>query len=275
MLGSRGGYAVLGRYDTKRTRHVRPEAPAATALDARIARMPAQPTPAPPSSAEERAARIEAVLFDLDGTLIDTVALILSSFRYATERVLGEVLPDEELMRNVGVPLARQMREFSHAHAEELLTVYRQHNAAHHDHAVREYPGTEEVLERLKADGVPMGVVTSKGAPMAWRGLRLFRLQRFFPVVVTADDVDRHKPDPDPVVHAAEALGVDVTRCAYVGDSPHDMQAAISAGAVSVAALWGAFSAAEVLAPGPDFALEAITDLPALIGGHARRFVCE
>lgn len=218
-----------------------------------------------PLNLSQRLASVEAVLFDLDGTLIDSVELIRTSFRHATHEVLGEQLPDDVVMAGVGIPLIKQMREFSPEHADELLRVYREHNAEVHDAMVRQYSGTEAVLTELRDRGYPMGVVTSKGTPMALRGLRLFDLERFFEVVVTADDVDLHKPDPYPVRHAAELLGVDVTRCAYVGDSPHDMLSAISAGAVSVAALWGAFPAGQVLAPGPDVALERIVDLPALL----------
>jgi pyrophosphatase PpaX len=216
--------------------------------------------------------RARALLFDLDGTLIDTVALILSSFRHATNEVLGSPLPDEILMRNVGVPLAIQMQEFAPEHADELLRVYREHNSMIHDEMVAEYPGTHATLEELARRGYPMGVVTSKGTAMARRGLGAFGLDRFFEVVVTSDDVEIYKPDPYPLLHAAELIGVPADECLYLGDSPHDMSAAIAAGLVSVAALWGAFGAEAVLGPGPEFALEAIAELPALLDGSGEEF---
>lgn len=225
--------------------------------------------------ADPRLAAAECVLFDLDGTLIDTVALILSSFRYATERVLGAPLPDEALMRNVGIPLIKQMREFSPERADELLRVYREHNAAHHDDAVREYPGTVETLDWLRDRGYLLGVVTSKGTPMTLRGLRLFGLEPYFEVVVTADDVPAHKPDPLPVLRAAELMGIDPARCLYVGDSPHDMSSALAAGSVAVAALWGAFARADVLRPGPDYALETLAELTRLLSGETEPFALD
>jgi pyrophosphatase PpaX len=228
--------------------------------------------PLMPESPLTRLAGLEGVLFDLDGTLIDTVELILTSFRHATREVLGEALPDDVVMAGVGMPLIKQMRDFSPEHADELLAVYRAHNAMVHDGMVHEYPGTERVLTELDRRGLPMAVVTSKGTPMTLRGLRLFDLERFFGVIVTADDVDIHKPDPHPLRHAAELLGVDVTRCIYLGDSPHDMLAAIGAGAVSVAALWGAFRDEDVLAPGPDFALTEVAQLLDLLDGDAERY---
>lgn len=220
----------------------------------------------------DRLRDIRAVLFDLDGTLIDTVELIRVSFRYATRTVLGEELPDEITMANVGQPLARQFHDMAPLHAEELLRVYREFNHAHHDELAKDYPGTHETLLELQRRGVPMGIVTSKGTTAAAMGIERFGLAGFASVVVTADDVARHKPDPFPLEFAAGRLGVGIGYCVYLGDSPHDMQAALSANAVAVAALWGAFAREDVLMPGPPFALADIRDLPALLDGHAERF---
>lgn len=208
---------------------------------------------------------VRAVLFDLDGTLVDTIELILASFRYATEAVLGEAIADDMLLAGVGTPLVTQMGSFSQEHAEELVRVYREHNASVHDGLAAEFPGTAEVLAELKAAGYPIGVVTSKLAAMAWRGLRLFGLAEYIDVMVGADDVTVHKPDPYPLNYAAALLGVPLTECAYIGDSPHDMEAAVAGGAVAIAALWGPFDRGVVMGPGPDFALESIAGLPLLL----------
>jgi pyrophosphatase PpaX len=236
------------------------------------------PTPAihePLAPPAERLACVRAVLFDLDGTLIDTIELIRVSFRYATEKVLGEALPDELTMANVGQPLRTQFEDLAPEHADELVRVYREFNAVHHDELAKAYPGTVEVLQELAARGVRMGVVTSKGSAGAGKGLDLFGLRSFFEVVVSADDVPTHKPDPYPLRFAASAMGVPLGYCVYIGDSPHDMQAAVSGGAIAVAALWGAFSADDVLAPGPAFALNAIGELPSLLFGDPGNYEVE
>lgn len=220
----------------------------------------------------DRLKDIRAVLFDLDGTLIDTVELIRVSFRYATRTVLGEEFPDEVTMANVGQPLARQFHDMAPQHAEELLRVYREFNRAHHDELAKAYSGTQETLRELQRRGVPMGIVTSKGTTAAAMGIERFGLGGFMSVVVTADDVARHKPDPFPLEFAAGLLGVGMGYCMYLGDSPHDMQAALSANAIAVAALWGVFVREDVLMPGPPLALADIRDLPALLDGHAERF---
>jgi pyrophosphatase PpaX len=223
----------------------------------------------------ERVADVQAILFDLDGTLIDTVELIRDSFRYATRTVLGHELPDEVTMRNVGQPLAVQFRDMAPDHADELLRVYREYNMRRHDELARPYPGTSETLAELARRGMPMGVVTSKGTQATERGLDLFDLRRWLGVVVTADDVPVHKPDPYPLAFAASGLGSDLGYCMYVGDSPHDMQAAVSGDAIGVAALWGAFEARDLLAPGPAFALERIEDLIALLDGDSAGYALD
>lgn len=207
---------------------------------------------------------IEVVLFDLDGTLIDTIELILSSMRHATAEVLGAALPDEVLMHNVGVPLRVQMSEFGPGREDELLATYRAHNAIVHDDLVGEFPGTVEALEELKSKGYRLGVVTSKSIPVAMRGLDSFGLAEYFETIVGYEDTQIHKPEPEPLLLAAERLGVDISRCCYVGDSPHDMAAGIAAGTMTVAALWGPF-AERVVEPGPDFAIKELTDLAELL----------
>lgn len=216
---------------------------------------------------------VEAVLFDLDGTLIDTLDLIRASMRYATNEVLGAPLPDEVLMHNVGVPLAQQMREFSQEHAEELLVVYREHNERVHDVLVKEYPGVEPALEEIAQQGRRMAIVTSKLRHVAMRGLERFSLERFFELVIGCDDVQVHKPQPDPLLKAAEALGVEPERCVYVGDSPHDMAAANAAGMGAIAALWGVASRDRLVEAGAAFGAHSMAEVVAILGGHSAGFV--
>ena len=97
------------------------------------------------------------------------------------------------------------------------------------------------------------------------RGLEVFALEDYFETVVAYEDTEIHKPEPEPLLEAARRMGVAIERCAYVGDSPHDMNAAIAAGAVPVAALWGPF-AERVLEPGPAAALGELGELAELLG---------
>lgn len=216
--------------------------------------------------ADDRLASCEAVLFDFDGTLIDTGELILESFRYTIRTVLGRDIDDDELLRNVGAPLRQQMEEFAPGRGDEMVAVYREYNHARHDELARPFPGVEETLAALKTRGMPMGVVTSKGHVAVDMGRRMIGLDRYIDTVVTADDVQVHKPEPYPLLFAAERMGVDVTRCMYVGDSPHDVTSARRAGAVAVAALWGMFSEERLAEAGPDHMIAEIGDVLDLLG---------
>jgi pyrophosphatase PpaX len=183
--------------------------------------------------------RFETVLFDLDGTLIDSGSLILSSFQHATRTVLRREIPAEVLMANVGGHgLLAQMREFDEEQADELVRVYREHNIAAYD-AVLAFEGIDDVLAWLRDAGCRLGVVTVKNRATVDLTFELLTIGRYFETVVTGDDTERHKPEPDPLLLALGQLGVGASTAAYVGDSPFDIRAARAAGMTAVAAGWG------------------------------------
>lgn len=210
---------------------------------------------------------IKAILFDLDGTLLDTHDLLLDSFRHTVREVLGCAIPDERLMAKVGQPLNTQMWDFTDDEAvhDELCRVYREYNASVHDKLIRIFPGTQEVLDELRKRGYRMGVVTSKRHEPALHGLSTFGLGDAFDFVVGSDDWPTHKPDPGPVRHGCELLGLDPSECVYVGDSPFDMQAGNGAGCITIAALWGMFPAEVLRAEHPTHECKTISELPALM----------
>src|SRR5437660_7151697 len=183
--------------------------------------------------------RFETVLFDLDGTVVDSGAIILASMRHATREVLGRDYSDEELMQAVGGPgLEAQMYALAPEHVEQLVDVYRAHNIPLHDE-LEACLGMEDVLARLRERGCRLGVVTAKRRDTVQLAFDRVGLDQFFEAVVGGDETERHKPDPEPLLLGAEALGADPARTAYVGDSPFDMRAAKAAGMFAVAVTWG------------------------------------
>jgi pyrophosphatase PpaX len=182
-------------------------------------------------------------LFDLDGTLIDSVDLILTSFRHTMARHLGHVPPEDTWLHGLGTPLRAQFRRFTDDPAliETMMRTYQEHNAAHHDALVREYPGVRDAVLALRERGARLGVVTSKKRDSSGRGLARCRFDGVFDVVITADDVERHKPDPYPVQRALELSGAEPPETVFVGDSPHDLVAGRGAGVATAAVLWGPF----------------------------------
>ena len=205
-----------------------------------------------------------AALFDFDGTLVDTTDLIYQSMRHATGEVLGREISRDVLMANVGQPLPRQMELLSAEHAEALLDSYRLHNEENHDALIKEFPGVEESLARLKAAGVRVGVVTSKRRFSVDMALKNFPgLGGVVDQWVTMEDTTEHKPRPEPLLKGLELLGnVPREEAAYVGDSPYDVAAAKAAGVESVAVSWGAFSEDALRAVEPD---HLVPDLDAAV----------
>ena len=205
-----------------------------------------------------------AALFDFDGTLVDTTDLIYQSMRHATGEVLGREISRDVLMANVGQPLPRQMELLSAEHAEALLDSYRLHNEENHDALIKEFPGVEESLARLKAAGVRVGVVTSKRRFSVDMALKKFPgLGDVVDQWVTMEDTTEHKPRPEPLLKGLELLGnVPREQAAYVGDSPFDVAAAKAAGVESVAVSWGAFSEDALRAAEPD---HLVPDLDAAV----------
>jgi pyrophosphatase PpaX len=207
------------------------------------------------------------VLFDLDGTLIDSVRLILDSYHH-TMRAHG--LPartDEEWLRGLGTPLTVQFADWGSdpATLEELIATYRAYNLEHHDRMVTVYPGIVDAVQAIRAAGVRTGLVTSKNRQGALRGLRLAGLEMTMDVLVCADEVDNPKPHPEPVQKAVTMLAGEFAETVYVGDSIHDMQSGRAAGVLTAAALWGPFGRSHLDGAAPDFWLETPSDLPKLL----------
>jgi pyrophosphatase PpaX len=193
------------------------------------------------------------VLFDLDGTLVDSGAMILASYRHATRTVLEREIPDEVLAGFIGGGSIREhMRSLDEGLADELVRVYREHNEPLHDE-LEAFPGVEDLLETLTAEGRRLGVVTAKRRRTVDLAFAVLPIEHYFEVVVTTESTERHKPDPDPVLHAVAKLGAAADETAFVGDSPWDVQAGKAAGVFTVAVSWGKIHPNErLLAAGAD-----------------------
>jgi pyrophosphatase PpaX len=183
--------------------------------------------------------RFSTVLFDLDGTLVDSGEIILSSFRHATRTVLAREIPDEVLAAAVGGSnIYEQMRAFDEERVDELVRVYGEHNEPLHDD-LEAFEGVEQVLQRLREEGRQLGIVTAKRRRTVDLAFAILPLERYFDVVVTSEQTENHKPHPEPVLTALERLGSRPEETAFVGDSPFDMGAGKAAGVFTVAVSWG------------------------------------
>jgi pyrophosphatase PpaX len=202
----------------------------------------------------DRRMRFPIVLFDLDGTLIDSGPIILESMQHAVRTVLGREIPRDELGLTIGGQgIVAQMQAIDAERADELLEAYKEHNDGLHD-TLEAFDELLALLPGMRAEGRKLGIVTAKRHRTVALALDRFpALREEFDVVVTHEDTARHKPEPDPVLHALDRLGATPGDAAYVGDSPFDIQAAKSAGAFAVAVGWGGIHPDErLLAEEPD-----------------------
>jgi pyrophosphatase PpaX len=203
--------------------------------------------------------RFPFVLFDFDGTVVDSGTMILASFQHATRTVLDRELSDAELLAAVGTPLTEQMRLIDRERAEELVETYRAHNEPLHE-ALEPCTGMLEALQELKDEGRRLGVVTAKRRSTVELAFAVLPLRDYFDVVLAAEDATRHKPDPEPLLLALDRLGARPAEAAYVGDSPFDVAAAKAAGLFAIAVTWGGIHSEEALrAESPD----AVVSTPA------------
>ncbi len=206
-----------------------------------------------------------AVLFDLDGTLVDTVPFILAAVRHAFEGQ-PRTPTDAEWIAGIGTPLRAQLEALAASPdlAEPLFQRYRAYWLQHHDAATHLFPGAADLVRGLRAAGHPIGVVTAKLAAGAERTLRHVGLLELVDVVVAADTVARSKPDPMPVRFALSRVDRAPGEAVMIGDSPHDLVAGRGAGTVTVGVCWGAASR-EVLAPLADHLVTAMAELAPLV----------
>lgn len=187
----------------------------------------------------------KSVLFDLDGTLIDSIGLIVFCFQESFKRCIGIELSKEEVLSKIGKPLRPQLEDMAIQYdhpgmGQKILETYRELQFGNHDQLVTVFPGVLDTLFSLHNEGIKLGIVTSKGRGGTEASLKLFdRTKDIFSVIVTADDSTTHKPSPGPLLQAASLIKVDPIDCCYVGDTIFDMQASVGAKMTPVGVLWG------------------------------------
>ena len=205
-------------------------------------------------------------LFDLDGTLLDSIDLILESFHHTSRVHLGRELSDEYWLAGVGTPLRTALSRVagSDDELEAMLDTYRAFNLEHHDRMAKPYPGVVDVVRELHREGAKLGLVTSKLSIGANRGLRLLELEEELAVRVCADDVVNGKPHPEPVLKALAALESTAHDTVFIGDSDHDMEAGRAAGVHTVAVTWGPFAREKLEASSPSRWIDTPAEVLAL-----------
>jgi pyrophosphatase PpaX len=180
------------------------------------------------------------VLFDLDGTLINTNRLIIESFKYTYKTCLGLEVEEEEILRYFGEPLKVTLKRYSEERCDELFNTYIDYNETRHNDTVTIFDGVKELLESLEQQGYILALVTSKRRKAALMGLELFDIKKHFKTFVALEDTELHKPNPAPVIRALELLDAKPEEAIMVGDSIFDIHCAHGAGVKAVLVKWSA-----------------------------------
>ena len=200
--------------------------------------------------------RYKAVLFDLDGTVLDTSDLIISSFKHTFHKHYKREIALSEIHAFFGKTLRAAMEYLGPDQVEELIQTYREYSLAHHDQMITVFSGVVETIHALHEAGVVMAIVTSKTKKTALRGLKLFDLDNYFPVIIGADQCQNHKPHPEPIQNALIQLKMRPEECLMVGDSSFDLISARQAGVKTAAVRWTRVSWETILLEKPDYILE-------------------
>lgn len=208
---------------------------------------------------------IKNILFDLDGTLLDTNELIIQSFKHTYKTHLNKDVDKDEIIKSFGeilkITLDREFGEYS----DEAIKTYRNFQIGNFEKLIAIHQGVKEGIIELHRQGYKLGVVTSRLNESAIRGLKHFGLMEYFQSIIGADDTDKHKPDPIPAFMALKELGGKPEETMIIGDSPFDILCGKNAGIKSVAVGWSALPMAIILKYEPDYVVDSMKELLTLI----------
>ncbi|MDR2486911.1 MAG: HAD-IA family hydrolase [Clostridiales Family XIII bacterium] len=211
---------------------------------------------------------IDSVLFDFDGTIMDTNDAVLSSWQHVYRTLEGQERPAEEIYATFGEPIEVTVaNKFPGRDADEVIAVYRSYHVAHYEEMVRLFPGVMEMLDSLKADGYKMGVVTNRLRRTTVLGLEKYHIEGYFGSVICAGDAAKNKPAPDPALKALAQLGSHPGAAIFVGDSQHDILCGKNAGIRTVRVSWAVATDADHgdAAAEPDHTIDRPSDLTGLL----------
>lgn len=214
--------------------------------------------------------RYEAVLYDFDGTLVDTIPMILKCFHYAFSKVVGKSEEDAFLLSTIGLPLIQAFSHYEPAIQQELIEAYQEENARILETDVRLFDGIVEGLTLIGNTGVHQAVVTSKRRETALFSIRQFDLDPYFEILIAREDTTVHKPDPEPIYEAMRRLSItDSKKVLFVGDSIHDLRCANRAGVDSVMVDWTYMPREELAAENPTYWISSLSDISCILSNAA------
>ncbi|AOV06895.1 pyrophosphatase PpaX [Sporosarcina ureilytica] len=212
--------------------------------------------------------KITTLLFDFDGTLLDTNELIIRTFGHVLNKHYPGQYGREEILPFLGPTLHETFGSINPEKTEQLVSEYREWNIANHDELSKEFDGVSETLRLLKAEGYKMAIVSTKKNNMVHKGLDLLEAGNVFDTVIGLDDVSKPKPDPEPILLALERLGADREEALMIGDNYHDIVGGQNAGVQTAGVAWSVKGEDFLQEYNPDYMLQHISDLLPLLKGE-------
>ena len=213
---------------------------------------------------------IDTVLFDFDGTVMNTNDVILQSWQHTFRALRGREEDPEVLLKTFGEPLETTMKKFfPEIPVEESIKVYRSFHYDNFGDLISVFPGMDDLIAEVKRRGYRLGLVTSRLYNTTMQGLEKYGLKEYFDVIVTANDTTKHKPDPEPVNITLEKLGAKPENSIMLGDTLFDLMCAKNADVRSVLVSWSLALSGKTKEDlgdaAPDYILEKPEDLLEII----------
>lgn len=204
---------------------------------------------------------IKYLLFDLDGTILDTNEIIMQAFEHTLKFHLDYDLPRDEIIKIFGEPLIKQMQYFHPELADDMCKTYRAYYDQHSLKLTQPFQQVKEVVKQLKLLNIPMGIITNKYRQPAIKALKEFELWPYFQFIIGGDELENSKPHPEPVLKGMEYLNATPAETLMIGDSPLDLEAARHAGIKAALVDWNIFPSERFAQIQPDYRLSTMTDL--------------
>lgn len=210
--------------------------------------------------------QINTLLFDLDGTLIDTNELIISSFLHTLDIFQPGRYEREDVLPFLGPTLSETFMEIDPNNAENMIKEYRKFNLEQHDLLVKEFNGVFETIRTLSENNYKLAIVSTKVGATVLKGLALTNLDQFFDVIISLDEVEHAKPNPEPLEKAMKALNSKPEETMMIGDNYHDILGGKNAGTYTCGVSWSVKGRSYLEQYEPDYMLETMADLLDIVG---------
>lgn len=209
--------------------------------------------------------KFKGLLFDFDGTLLDTNELIIQTFLYVLDAEFPGEFTRDDMLPFIGPTLIESFSSIDAEKAEDWILKYRVWNEEHHDELAKEFDGVRETLELLYEKGIRLAIVSTKRREPLLKGLRLLGVEHLFEVIVSIDEVTHAKPDPEPILLALNKMNLNKDEVIMIGDNSHDIEGGKNAGVKTAGVAWSAKGEEFLMGFNPDYMLHHITDLLAII----------